>query len=321
MINKANEEAEKAAERAVQLLLEKEAAQNKLLGIASKVIAAAKEQTKELDKQRVALGNTTGLFGQFNQQLTDSTAAAARFGKGTAAVLKREGAKVYISDINKEGGEKVAQELGVHFLEHDVTDGNGNFEIKVTPTGGNDTTQTTPLSIGQRDVTFDVNDSSNTSEDGSFDISGGAFNFTGRTFKINDLTIEDDSTSSLTELKTTSNDIEIVNSDGNKIKIDANGVNIGLNNTTNNSDVFSVGTTFTVDTSGNVDASGNIVVGGTGKFGNALIDGSSDAVFGFNNYISSISINTTGSNYNENDSIEEKINIMKTKIILPKILV
>ena len=69
----ANEEAEKAAERAVQLLLEKEAAQNKLLGIASKVIAAAKEQTKELDKQRVALGNTTGLFGQFNQQLTDST--------------------------------------------------------------------------------------------------------------------------------------------------------------------------------------------------------------------------------------------------------
>ena len=51
---------------------EKEEAQNKLLGIASKVIAAAKEQTKELDKQRVALGNTTGLFGQFNQQLTDS---------------------------------------------------------------------------------------------------------------------------------------------------------------------------------------------------------------------------------------------------------
>jgi len=82
----ANEEAEKAAERAVQLLLEKEAAQNKLLGIASKVIAAAKEQTKELDKQRVALGNTTGLFGQFNQQLTDSTAAAARFGKGTKEV-------------------------------------------------------------------------------------------------------------------------------------------------------------------------------------------------------------------------------------------
>ena len=28
----------------------------------------------------------------------------------------------YISDINKEGGEKVASELGVSFFEHDVTD-------------------------------------------------------------------------------------------------------------------------------------------------------------------------------------------------------
>ena len=50
------------------------------------------------------------------------TGGAAGFGKGTAAVLKREGAKVYISDINKEGGEKVASELGVSFFEHDVTD-------------------------------------------------------------------------------------------------------------------------------------------------------------------------------------------------------
>ena len=209
---------------------------------------------------------------------------------------------IVLGDKNADNNRKVKM-IGFDrdtFLTHTGDNNNeGKFIISQTVSS----VTTTPLSIGQRDVTFDVNDSSNTSEDGSFDISGGAFNFTGRTFKINDLTIEDDSTSSLTELKTTSNDIEIVNSDGNKIEIDANGVNIGLNNTTNNSDVFSVGTTFTVDTSGNVDASGNIVVGGTGKFGNALIDGSSDAVFGFNNYISSISINTTGSNYNENDSI------------------
>ena len=50
------------------------------------------------------------------------TGGAAGFGKGAAGVLKREGAKVYISDINKEGGEQVASELGVTFFEHDVTD-------------------------------------------------------------------------------------------------------------------------------------------------------------------------------------------------------
>ena len=50
------------------------------------------------------------------------TGGAAGFGKGTAAVLAREGATVYISDINKEGGEKVAKELGIKFFEHDVTD-------------------------------------------------------------------------------------------------------------------------------------------------------------------------------------------------------
>jgi len=50
------------------------------------------------------------------------TGGAAGFGKGTAGVLAREGATVYISDINKVGGEKVAEELGIKFFEHDVTD-------------------------------------------------------------------------------------------------------------------------------------------------------------------------------------------------------
>ena len=44
------------------------------------------------------------------------TGGAAGFGKGTAVVLAREGATVYISDINKEGGEKVAEELGISSL-------------------------------------------------------------------------------------------------------------------------------------------------------------------------------------------------------------
>lgn len=49
------------------------------------------------------------------------TGGAAGFGKGTAETFTREGAKVYISDINVEGGNKVAKDLGVTFFEHDVT--------------------------------------------------------------------------------------------------------------------------------------------------------------------------------------------------------
>ena len=49
------------------------------------------------------------------------TGGAAGFGKGTAETFAREGAMVYISDINVEGGNKVAKDLGVTFLEHDVT--------------------------------------------------------------------------------------------------------------------------------------------------------------------------------------------------------
>ena len=59
---------------------------------------------------------------RLNNKVALITGGAAGFGKGTAAVFALEGAKVYISDINKEGGEKVAEELGINFLEHDVTD-------------------------------------------------------------------------------------------------------------------------------------------------------------------------------------------------------
>ena len=49
------------------------------------------------------------------------TGGASGFGKKTAEVFNAEGAVVYISDINEEGGKKVAEELGVNFVCHDVT--------------------------------------------------------------------------------------------------------------------------------------------------------------------------------------------------------
>ena len=49
------------------------------------------------------------------------TGGAAGFGKKTAETLKAEGAVVYISDINVEGGEKVAKDFNVNFLQQDVT--------------------------------------------------------------------------------------------------------------------------------------------------------------------------------------------------------
>ena len=49
------------------------------------------------------------------------TGGASGFGKATAELFKKEGADVYISDINEENGKKVSSELGVNFVSHDVT--------------------------------------------------------------------------------------------------------------------------------------------------------------------------------------------------------
>ena len=44
------------------------------------------------------------------------TGGASGFGKKTAEMFKAEGAVVYISDINQQGGEMVAKEFGLNFL-------------------------------------------------------------------------------------------------------------------------------------------------------------------------------------------------------------
>ena len=75
----AEREANEEIEEAARLELE-------LLGYANQVVDAVKKQVVELQNTRKALGQSTGLFGQFNQQLTDSVATAARFGKDQGVV-------------------------------------------------------------------------------------------------------------------------------------------------------------------------------------------------------------------------------------------
>ena len=49
------------------------------------------------------------------------TGGASGFGKKTGEMFKAEGAVVYISDINQQGGETEAEEFDLDFLHHDVT--------------------------------------------------------------------------------------------------------------------------------------------------------------------------------------------------------
>ena len=56
------------------------------LSLAQQLVDEIINQTVALQDTRKALGEATGLFGQFNQQLTDSVATAARFGKDQGVV-------------------------------------------------------------------------------------------------------------------------------------------------------------------------------------------------------------------------------------------
>ena len=79
-LEQANKETEALAELELQRLT-----------LARQLVDEIINQTFALQDTRKALGEATGLFGQFNQQLTDSVATAARFGKDQGAVQKTIG--------------------------------------------------------------------------------------------------------------------------------------------------------------------------------------------------------------------------------------
>jgi len=51
------------------------------------------------------------------------TGAGSGFGEGVAKRFAQEGAKVIVNDINAQGGERVAREVGGQFVQGDVTKG------------------------------------------------------------------------------------------------------------------------------------------------------------------------------------------------------
>ncbi|KAF9888595.1 hypothetical protein FE257_008527 [Aspergillus nanangensis] len=64
---------------------------------------------------------SSGSSSRLQGQVAVITGGASGFGKGIATRFQREGAKVLITDISSEAGEKTAKEIGCGFLKADVT--------------------------------------------------------------------------------------------------------------------------------------------------------------------------------------------------------
>jgi NAD(P)-dependent dehydrogenase (short-subunit alcohol dehydrogenase family) len=72
-------------------------------------------------------GNAKGreTVAQLDGKVGLITGAASGIGAACARVLAREGTKLVLTDLDQEGGERVAAETGAVFIRHDVTDESG----------------------------------------------------------------------------------------------------------------------------------------------------------------------------------------------------
>ena len=61
-------------------------------------------------------------MGQLDGKVGLITGAASGIGAACARVLSREGAKLVLTDLDKESGQRIAGETGGVFIRHDVTD-------------------------------------------------------------------------------------------------------------------------------------------------------------------------------------------------------
>ena len=66
------------------------------------------------------------------------TGGASGLGEATARMLRREGVKVALFDMNRERGEAVAREIGAAFCEANVADEQSVDRALAVPTAGRD---------------------------------------------------------------------------------------------------------------------------------------------------------------------------------------
>ena len=70
-------------------------------------------------------------MGRVDNKVIVVTGAASGLGEADARLLASEGAKVIMTDINEEAGERIAEEIGATFVAQDVSEETGWVQMDV----------------------------------------------------------------------------------------------------------------------------------------------------------------------------------------------